>query len=125
VSKDTKHIQILHSSFSSLDGHWICSYYDRRNIFIYDSLKNKTLHKDHKQFLERLFSTHNFHKNPVEFSIVQHQPNCSDCGVFAIAFATSLLFNIKPEKVKYEHKLMQKYVMLNSQYPELSIYQKL
>jgi len=111
VSKDTKHIQILHSSSSSLDGHWICSYYDRKNIFIYDSLNNKTLHKDHKQFLEKLFPTYNFQKNPVKFPIVQYQPNYSDCGVFAIAFATSLLFNIKPEKVKYEHKLMRSHLI--------------
>jgi len=33
---------------------------------------------------------------------VQLQPNFNDCGVFA----TSLLFNIKPDKVTYEHKLM-------------------
>jgi len=40
---------------------------------------------------------------------VQHQPilNYNDCGFFAIAFATSLLFNIKPDKVKYEYKLMR------------------
>jgi len=31
-----KHIQILHSSFGG--GHWVCSYYDRKNIFIYNSL---------------------------------------------------------------------------------------
>jgi len=64
------------------------------------------LHKHHEQFFKRLFSTHDFDKNSVKFPTVQHQPNCSDCGDFAIAFATSLLFNIKPDKVKYEHKLM-------------------
>jgi len=56
--------------------------------------------------LKRLFPIYNFDKNPVKFPIVQHQLNYSDCGVFAIAFATSLLFSIKPDKVKYEHKLM-------------------
>jgi len=30
-----KHIQILHSMSSALDGHWVCSYYDRKNIYIY------------------------------------------------------------------------------------------
>lgn len=38
---------------------------------------------------------------------MRHQPNGNDCGVFAIAFAISLLFNIKPEKVKYNHSLMR------------------
>jgi len=52
--------------------------------------------------LKRLFPTYDFDKNPVKFPTVQRQPNYSDCGVFAIVFATSLLFNIKPDKVKYE-----------------------
>ncbi|KYN13982.1 hypothetical protein ALC57_13812 [Trachymyrmex cornetzi] len=107
VSKDTKHIQILHSASNSLDGHWVCNFYDRKNIFIYDSLNKKILHNQHKQFLEKLFPTYDFEKNPVKFPTVQRQPNNSDCGVFAIAFATSLLFNIKPNKEKYEHKLMR------------------
>lgn len=63
---------------------------------------NKKLHKHHEQFLNRLFPTYDFHKCPVKFPTVQQQPNSDDCGVFAIALAISLLFNIKPEKVKYE-----------------------
>ncbi|KYM98806.1 hypothetical protein ALC62_10474 [Cyphomyrmex costatus] len=111
VPKDTKHIQILHSSSNPSDGHWVCSFYDIKNIYIYDSLNNKSLHVQHKQFLERLFPTYDFEKNPVKFPIMQHQPNYSDCGVFAIAFAISLLFNIKPEKVNYEHKLMRSHLL--------------
>jgi len=111
VLQDKKHIQILHSSSSLSDGHWVCSYYDKKKIFIYDSLNNKTLHKHHEQFLKRLFPTYNFEKNPVKFPTVQQQPNYSDCGVFAIAFAISLLFDIKPDKVKYEHKLMRSHLI--------------
>jgi len=111
VPTDKKHIQILHSSSGPSDGHWVCSYYDKKNIFIYDSLNNKTLHKHHEQFLKRLFPTYDFDKNPIKFPTVQCQPNYSDCGVFAIAFATSLLFNIKPDKVKYEHKLMRSHLI--------------
>jgi len=59
--------------------------------------------------LKRLFPTYDFDKNPVKFSTVQRQPNYS--GVFAIAFTTSLLFNIKPDKVKYEHKLMRSHLI--------------
>jgi len=55
---DRKHIQLLHSSSGPSDGHWVCSFYDRKNIFIYDSLNNKTLHKHHEQFLKRLFPTY-------------------------------------------------------------------
>jgi len=38
ILPDKKHIQILHSMSGLLDGH--CCYYDRKNIFIYDSLTN-------------------------------------------------------------------------------------
>jgi len=69
------------------------------------------LHKHHEQFLKRLFPTYEFEKNPVKFPTVQHQPNNNDCGVFAIAFATSLLFNVKPEKVKYEHEFMRSHLI--------------
>jgi len=69
------------------------------------------LHKHHEQFLKKLIPTFDFDKNPVKFPVVQRQPNCNDCGVFAIAFATSLLFNIKPDKVKYEHKLMRSHLI--------------
>jgi len=43
---------------------------------------------------------------------MQQQPNASDCGIFAIAFAVSLLFNIKPEKLKYNHSLMRSHLII-------------
>jgi hypothetical protein len=67
----------------------------------------KKLHSDHEKFLRGLFPTYPFHIRLVKFSIVQHQPNGNDCGVFAIVFAISLLFNIKPEKVRYDQSLMR------------------
>lgn len=59
-------------------------------IYIYDSLNSKKLYEHHKQFLTRLFPTYNFEKCRVKFPTVQRQPNCNDCGVFAITFAISL-----------------------------------
>jgi len=47
----------------------------------------------------------------VIFLNVQQQSNCSDCGVFAIVFVISLLFNIKPEKVKYDVSLMRSHLI--------------
>jgi len=63
------------------------------------------------KFLKRLFPTYNFEKSPVQFPTVQHQHNYSDCDVFAIAFAILSLLNIKPDKVKYEHKLMRSHLL--------------
>ncbi|KYN12142.1 hypothetical protein ALC57_15686 [Trachymyrmex cornetzi] len=54
-------------------------FYDRKNIFIYDSLNKKTLHNQHKQFLEKLFPIYDFEKNPVKFPTVQRQPNYNFC----------------------------------------------
>jgi len=96
MPKDKNHIQILHSSSGPFDGHWVCSYYNTKYIFIYDSLNSKRLHKHHEQFLKRLFPTYDFEKCLVKFPTVQQQPNGNDCGVFAIAFAISLLIlNLK------------------------------
>ena len=38
---------------------------------------------------------------------VQHQPNNVDCGLFAIAFATDCVFNIKPENATYKTDVMR------------------
>lgn len=101
----------LHDLRKPLNGHWVCCYYDTKNIFIYDLLNNKKLHEHHKQFLRRLFPFYSFDKQPVKFPTVQQQLNISDCDVFAIAFAISLLFNIKPVKVEYDYSLMPSYLI--------------
>jgi hypothetical protein len=74
-------------------------------------LNIKKLHSDHEKFLRGLFPTYPFHVRPVKFPIVQYQPNGNDCDVFAIAFAISLLFNIKPEKVRYDQSLMRSHLI--------------
>jgi len=103
VPPNKKHIQILYSS-----NHWVCSYYDTKYIFIYDLLYSNNLDENHLIMLTRLFPTYDFQKkNSIIFPLVQKQPNSNDCGVFAIAFAVSLLFNIKPEKVKYDWSKMR------------------
>jgi len=109
VSINKKHIQILPER--ELGIHWTCCYYDTNNIFVYDSLNTKMLSMCQKQFLEKLFPTYDFIKYPVQFPVVQEQQNGSDCGVFAIAFAVSLLFNIKPENVRYDVSLMRPHLI--------------
>ncbi|XP_053996975.1 uncharacterized protein LOC128886292 [Hylaeus anthracinus] len=47
----------------------------------------------------------------IEFPHVQAQLNSRDCGVFAIGFAVSLLFNISPDKVTYNHALMRQHLI--------------
>jgi len=57
--------------------------------------------------LEKLFPTYDFIKYDfikylVQLLIVQKQSNCD---IFAIIFAISLLFNIKPDRVRYNISL--------------------
>jgi len=78
VPENKKLMQILFSS----NNHWVYSYYDRKNLFIYDSLNLKKLHSDYDIFLKRLFPTYSFDKRPVKFPIVQSQPNDDDCNSF-------------------------------------------
>ena len=84
ISESKKHIQILYSSsgINASDGHWVCSYYDRKNLFIYDPLNQKKLHNNHKELLKQLFPTYPFQKRPVRFPVVQYQPN----GKIAVCF---------------------------------------
>jgi hypothetical protein len=111
ITLNEQHIQILHSSTSAYDGHWVCSYYNNKTIYIYDSLNHKQLHAHHELYLKKLCPFLTFNKNTIKFPNVQQQPNQNDCGVFAIAFAVSLLFNLKPNTIKYEHSIMRQHLI--------------
>ena len=53
VRHDVDHIQILHRQ-----GHSTCSYYDIKNIYIYDSMlpfRDNRLHDEQKRFLMKLY----------------------------------------------------------------------
>ena len=42
---------------------------------------------------------------------VQQQKNGSDCGVFAIAFATCIVYGIKPEEVSFDIPKMRPHLV--------------
>ena len=86
-----EYIKLLFSGNSD-KGRWICMYYSNNIIHIYDSLNVKCLKGEDKVFINRLFPN-----NPelkITFETVQSQTNSYNCGIFAIAFAISILFNI-------------------------------
>lgn len=103
VHPSERHIQIVHSCNGfcpeCVGGHWICCYYDTKAIFIYDSMNLKSLNMQQLKFLQKLFPF--FNNVPIYFPKVQYQANVSDCGVFAIAFATSLYLEKNPSKIVY------------------------
>lgn len=114
VNKNEKHIQILYSSddfMTNKNGHWVCSYYNSNRIYIYDSLNLKRLHVHHKIYLEKLYPFYLFNKKSIQFPTVQLQSNSDDCGVYAIAFAVSLLLGQQPDKIMYNQDLMRPHLI--------------
>lgn len=107
VPQHKKHIEILYST----DNHWICSYYNTKKIYIYDSLNRFSLNNDQIIFLQHLYPYFNIDSKSTVFMRVQNQCNGTDCGVFAIAFAVSLLYNQKPECIVYDQNLMRSHLL--------------
>ena len=70
---------------------------------------DKSLHNQQKTFLHILFPHYDLSK--VIFLKVQSQFGFNECGVFAIAFAVSLVTNIKPESVEYEYRLLRPHLL--------------
>ena len=112
LPSDKKSIQILFNKPLSSDGigHWICTYYDTQNLYIYDSLNLKKLLEDHSRIL-KILHPYCFNQNTIQFPKVQQQTNSIDCGVFSIAFATSIVLGIKPERVMYITSLMRLHLL--------------
>ena len=93
------YIQILHDS--SL--HWVCvanmesRKKDNEIRYLYDSLKNKHISKDVTSQIAS-FTYHPVPQLTILSKSIQQQGNSVDCGVYAIAFATSLAYGGNPEK---------------------------
>ena len=78
-------------------------------MYIYDSLNREILNPVFKTFIQKLYP--HINENEYKSPTVQHQPNYIDCGVYAIANATTLAFGLKPDEVTYDHDLMRKHLL--------------
>ncbi|XP_063926526.1 uncharacterized protein LOC135140059 [Zophobas morio] len=109
ISHLQKHIQIISGVSGQIHKitHWICTYYDGNVLNIYDGLNMGNLYPEMEIFLNQLFP----HKPQQKFHRVGQQPNNADCGVYAIAFATSLLNNRDPSKENYHHPKMRSHLL--------------
>lgn len=112
VPRSVMHLQLLHSCDdlckNCINGHWICSFYDTKAIYIYDSMNNKNLHYCNEKFLRKLFPY--FDEISIYFPKVQNQNNSTDCCVFAIAFAVSLIYQKNPAKINYDSALLRQHL---------------
>ena len=111
IPTEMNYIQILHDS--SL--HWVSvanmesRKKDNEMHYLYDSLK--------KKHIERCYSTNSiyaYHPGPqltILSKSVKQQGNGVDCGVYAIAFATSLAYGGNPEKESYDEKKIRPHLV--------------
>ena len=97
ITRETPNLQILLDHGYGDIGHWICTYFDGNNNHIYDSLNRNSLSAQQEQYLKCLYP---FPFKNV-FPQVQQQTNQYDCGIYAIAFATTICFNKNPANQIY------------------------
>ena len=115
-------VQILHA----LENHWITLYWlkDLNEIRVFDSLNytkdKKYSKKTIKLFAKMINSTSSQFK--VNVMPVQQQPNAIDCGLFAIAFATDLLYGNSPSNVSYEHEKMRQHLFICLQQDSFTLF---
>ena len=112
VPSEKNYIQILHTGHT----HWICvantkpGKESNDTCYVYDSLNGGSLSKlSSNQIAE--FSHEPSMAIKINIRPVQQQTNGVECGLYAIAFATSLAFGENPEKIIYDEKNMRKHLV--------------
>ena len=114
IPTEKNYIQILHDS--SL--HWVClanmesRKEDNEIHCLYDvfSLKKKHISKN----VTPQIASYVYHTGPqltILSKSVQQQSNGVDCGVYVIAFATSLTYGGNPEKESYDGKKIRPHLV--------------
>lgn len=105
-----KFIQVLHDSARN---HWLTISTvtaEQPNVYVYDSMYRQLTDNVQNQIaciMKTPFKQINAH-----FVDVQRQSGTSDCGLFSIAFATSLSFGKQPpESISYNQPLMRQHMI--------------
>ena len=104
-----KWLQILHSGTD----HWLlaASGFEADHVVIYDSLNFQNATRQHVLCcISSLVKTKEKQMRYIVKSC-QRQENGYDCGVFAIAFATSVAFGQDPSTIVYDTKLLRKHLV--------------
>lgn len=85
INPDQPHIQVLWHDTKHHIGHWKSIYYKDKCVYVYDSAGRK-LQQEDLYFLSYLIPKH----YQIAYEQVQRQQGKFNCGIFAMAFATSL-----------------------------------
>ena len=101
-------VQILHVS----GNHWItianngCTGGETK---VYDSMGHSDLPEETKQQVAALIFN-SVNKITLTFQTVQRQQDSSSCGLFAVAFATSLCFGSDPSTIMYDSATLRSHL---------------
>ena len=104
---DGDFIQILHTG----GNHWVCVSSigcEDGVVNLYDSLFRDVIIDDLELQVQNLLGN-NFKK--IYLMLAQQQPNGSDCGMFAIAFATSLIYTMTPHVPQFHVSQMRPHLL--------------
>ena len=109
IKRNNPFVQVLNTG--SL--HWICVSNLKKNresndeCVIHDSLSNGKITSNIAWKISNMLFCQENPEIRVLVESVQQQRNSIDCGLFAVAFATSLVFGSNPCNVAYDQKLMR------------------
>ncbi|XP_046974744.1 uncharacterized protein LOC124541014 [Vanessa cardui] len=111
VDPNSNFLQVLFrpdsDDFSKV-GHWVCVYYSSHTLKVYDSLY-KNLSEIQAEYLRKLFPY--ILENEIIFPVVQKQPNLIDCGLYAIAFSTSIVLGLDPCNIKFNVEFLRSHTL--------------
>ena len=112
-------VQILHNG----RGHWLTVSTvgaPSSSVFVYDSLYSSASPSQMMQIASLLYSKEK--KISLLFKDVQMQDGSSDCGVFAIAFATAITFGLDPGAFLFDQSKMRQHLLQCLQKSKMSMF---
>jgi len=105
ASNSDKSLQIIGGNCTN---HWRCIYYDGSKLHVYDSIPGctyKTLVKEEKNYIHKRFPQLNV--SDIIFEKVYRQQDSTSCGIYAIAFATTIALGENPCDEKYSNDVQR------------------
>ena len=100
--------------YSGYNNHWVTASSPTESgtsvVYLYGSLQKESLNKNLIKQIARLRKSEDA-KLRIISKAVQQQGNRNDCGIFAIAFATDIAYNHKPEQRTYKQSVIRKHLL--------------
>ena len=108
-----KWVQLLHNGREQ-GGHWVCaafgfSFFPPGQVVIYDSLSSSPNSFVVGSVASLIQTQETFFT--LQLATASQQINHYDCGVYAIAFATALMFDTDPSKITFDSQNMRQHLL--------------